>query len=193
MSAAIAEAQRESERKIQPKYDASTSDQQDQESTARREKEAATSIQRTYRGYRVRRELQGLSLDPASRWTEAVKEARYQHMIKRAASSHPNEGPTSPTSPKTPPRRSSTARSNWNFAGSVARRANADEESSLSDSTSSGSLPDHDQLSPSHKQKVAKKQRKLAEKQERAKSAKTMGLPYFLEMVYLPVPRLIQL
>ena len=183
MSTAIAEKQAEREEEIQPKYKASSSVQPNHGNIANKEKEAATSIQRTYRGYRARRELKGLSLDPASRWTEAVKEAKYRHMIKRAASSNQDDDPFSPTSPKALPRRSSTARSNWNFAGSVARRANADEESSLSDSTSSGSLPDHDQLSPSHKQKAARKQRKLAEKQERTKSAKTMGLPYFLEMV----------
>ena len=188
MSSPIAKAQEQNEAEIQHKYDSTASGKiKDDYSQERIEADAAKSIQRTYRGYRARRELDGLSLDPATRWTEAVKEARYRHMIKRAASSKsPNEllTPTSPTSPTNKlPRRSSTARSNWQFAGSVARRANADEESSLSESSSSASLPDHDQLSPARKAKAARKQRKLAEKQERVKSAKTMDLSYFLEMV----------
>ncbi|KAK3110537.1 hypothetical protein LTR53_015053 [Teratosphaeriaceae sp. CCFEE 6253] len=35
---------------------------------------AAQVIQRNYRGYRDRRALQGLGLDPSTRWIEAIKE-----------------------------------------------------------------------------------------------------------------------
>ena len=35
-----------------------------------KEAAAAKTLQRTYRGHRARRELQGLSLDPTSRWIE---------------------------------------------------------------------------------------------------------------------------
>lgn len=34
------------------------------------EEEAARVIQRNYRGYRERRQLKGMSLDPSSRWLE---------------------------------------------------------------------------------------------------------------------------
>ena len=183
MSSSIAKVQEQKEHEIQKKYEP-TPGSKEEALQKEREAEAAKSIQRTYRGYRARRELDGLSLDPASRWTEAIKEARYRHLIKRAATPKGIDDDLSPSSPMGgPPRRSSTARSNWTFAGSVARRANADEESSLSGSSSSTSLPDHDQLSPSQKEKAARKAKKLAEKQERVKSAKMMDLSYFLEMV----------
>ena len=183
MASSIAEVQKRKEDDIQRKYEPPPGSK-DEALQKQRESDAAKSIQRTYRGYRLRRELKGLSLDPASRWTEAIKEAQYRHLIQSAASQKADAETLSTTSPvKAPPRRSSTARSNWTFAGSVARRANKDEESSLSESSSSSSLPDHDQLSPSRKQKAARKAKKLAAKQERVKSAKMMDLSYFLEMV----------
>lgn len=37
---------------------------------AHRESDAARTLQRTYRGYKSRRELRGFSLDPSTRWTE---------------------------------------------------------------------------------------------------------------------------
>lgn len=40
------------------------------DSMAHRESDAARTLQRTYRGYKSRRELQGFSLDPSTRWTE---------------------------------------------------------------------------------------------------------------------------
>jgi hypothetical protein len=43
---------------------------------------AAELIQRNYRGHRERRMLNGLSLDPSTRWVEAVKEARYRLMTE---------------------------------------------------------------------------------------------------------------
>ena len=38
-----------------------------------RESDAARTLQRTYRGHRARRQLQGLSLDPSTRWFEVCK------------------------------------------------------------------------------------------------------------------------
>ena len=43
-----------------------------------KEHEAATKIQKAYRGHRVRRQLDGLTLDPSSRWTEIIREWRYR-------------------------------------------------------------------------------------------------------------------
>jgi hypothetical protein len=40
------------------------------------QKNAAQVIQRNYRGYRARRELQGYALDPSLRWVEALREGK---------------------------------------------------------------------------------------------------------------------
>lgn len=45
-------------------------EQKNFDSQAHRESDAARTLQRTYRGYKSRRELQGFSLDPSTRWTE---------------------------------------------------------------------------------------------------------------------------
>lgn len=41
---------------------------------------AANLIQRSYRGHRERRMLNGLSLDPSTRWVEAIREAQYRNL-----------------------------------------------------------------------------------------------------------------
>ncbi|MDI1488222.1 MAG: hypothetical protein OHK93_007496 [Ramalina farinacea] len=196
----IARVQEHKEHEIQKKYTKDGSSPHGDATAASKEKEAAAArtLQRTYRGYRDRRQMRGLSLDPASRWTEAIKEAQYRSLTtpRSRAAAAATENPSSPAAPNDPfppPSRSGTkARSNWAKAGMVARRANADEESSLS-SSSSLSDTSHDihspTTSPSAKDKLARQQRKLAEKQERVKSAKTMDLSYFLEMVDTPKHR----
>ncbi|GIJ87133.1 hypothetical protein Asppvi_006037 [Aspergillus pseudoviridinutans] len=52
---------------------------------ADREK-AARLIQRTYRGYRTRRELHGLGLNASARWSEALKEARWRQLYRPSVS-----------------------------------------------------------------------------------------------------------
>ncbi|GFF51018.1 hypothetical protein IFM58399_08955 [Aspergillus lentulus] len=52
---------------------------------ADREK-AARLIQRTYRGYRTRRELQGLGVNASARWSEALKEARWRQLYRPSVS-----------------------------------------------------------------------------------------------------------
>ncbi|KAH1353260.1 hypothetical protein KXV81_004509 [Aspergillus fumigatus] len=47
---------------------------------------AARLIQRTYRGYRTRRELQGLGLNATARWSEALKEARWRELYRPSVS-----------------------------------------------------------------------------------------------------------
>ncbi|KAL9126633.1 MAG: hypothetical protein Q9217_004353 [Psora testacea] len=163
----------------QQKYDI-VNHRDDEAARRQREYEAAKTLQRTYRGHRERRHLKGLSLDPASRWTEAIREAQYRSLTtprSRAATGTQN-GISRTTEPHGPQHTTSAAHSHWALAGSIARRANTDEQSSLSDSSSSSH---HDALSTT--QKAAHKQRRLAERQERVKSAKTMDLSYFLEMV----------
>jgi len=65
----IADIQDKKEAEILQKYP-STSQPQHDHVVQRSEAHAARILQRTYRGHRERRQLQGLSLDPTSRWTE---------------------------------------------------------------------------------------------------------------------------
>ncbi|KAG8527136.1 uncharacterized protein KY384_008565 [Bacidia gigantensis] len=202
MSSSIADIQSKKEAEIQPKYASPTDSQNEVTLRKQSEADAAKTLQRTYRGYRARRQLQGLSLDPASRWIEvfypAVKEAQYRALTTPQSRGTDTNTISSTTDPSSPPfpqpglqHRTSTAKSNWAFAGKIARRANKAEDSSPSGSSSSDSdVGAHDVSNtptsarpPTDAQKRARKQKKLAEKQDRVKSAKTMDLSYFLEMV----------
>ncbi|CAD6588490.1 MAG: hypothetical protein ASARMPRED_003577 [Alectoria sarmentosa] len=170
----IAKIQDEKEREILKKYQ-STNQTQDGRQLQHQESAAARVLQRTYRGHRERRQLRGLSLDPSTRWTEAVKEAQYLALTTpRPRSSRPPPNPNGNGLNRT----ASEARQNWSRVSKIARRAGADEESSLSSSPS-----DHDASNPSHPQREARRLRRLAEKQDRIKSAKQMDLSYFLELV----------
>ena len=158
---------------------------QKKEDIERQRSAAAQTVQKNYRGYRARRELRGLSLDPSSRWMEvsmvfhhlrlylshqlqAIKEAQYRDLTTpRSKSSRPNELT----------RTKSEARANWSRVGRIARRAGGSEDSSLSPSSDSN----EDRSHASHKE--AKRRKRLAEQQERNRSAKQMDLSYFLEMV----------
>lgn len=42
--------------------------------------QAATLIQRSYRGYRVRREMRGLGLNAGTRWTHAIRDAQWRQL-----------------------------------------------------------------------------------------------------------------
>ncbi|KAL6715984.1 hypothetical protein ACLMJK_006946 [Lecanora helva] len=163
----IADTQDKKEAEILQKYPDAQSSQSD-DALRHSQTHAAKVLQRTYRGHRERRQLRGLSLDPTSRWTEAVKEAQYRNITTpRPPSSHTSQNGLNRTT--------SEARQNWSRIGNIARRAGADEESSAS------SPSDNDTSNPS--QKEARRRKRLADKQERAKSAKMMDLSYFLEMV----------
>jgi hypothetical protein len=50
-----------------------------------RKRAAVALIQRSYRGHRERRMLDGMTLDPSTRWVEAVKEARYRRITEPRA------------------------------------------------------------------------------------------------------------
>ncbi|KAK8009032.1 IQ calmodulin-binding motif protein [Apiospora marii] len=157
---------------------------------------AATLIQRSYRGYRVRREMKGLSLDASTRWTHAIRDAKWHNLnTPRARGS----GTTSPgdddddddandegaagDSGVRPRSSRSAARQNWKKVAAIAMRANGDEDSSHSDSESESSsdLEIHDNMTEKEKEKV--RQRRAKAKAKRRKKAKMMGLQYFLEMV----------
>ena len=118
--------------------------------------DAATVIQRNFRGHRCRRALKGYGLDPSTRWMEAVKDAEYSKL-------------TSPISKderaKHRSPRLSHVRERWAHASKIAQRAGSDDTSESEAATASQA------------------ERKKEQKAQREKYAKTMGLEYFLELV----------
>ncbi|KAJ9152047.1 IQ calmodulin-binding motif protein [Pleurostoma richardsiae] len=156
---------------------------------------AAVLIQRTYRGYRTRREMKGLGLDASTRWVQAIREAQFRQMTtprarptprgesappgqdERTVLEHPADGSAAS--------RSATARHNWKKASTIARRAGGDadtgDDSSSSDSSSTSSSDE----SMTSEQKKAERLRREQAKERRRKEAQMMGLQYFLEMVDL--------
>ncbi|KAI7154823.1 hypothetical protein KC349_g7436 [Hortaea werneckii] len=109
--ARITEKQIQLEREIHDKYHKHTAE----------ENEAATRIQKAYRGHRERRQLEGLTLDPSSRWTEALKELKYRSVT---ASQWQTSQPVSDSRSPSP---SDQARHNWRRAAWVAEHASAGE------------------------------------------------------------------
>ncbi|RMX98456.1 hypothetical protein D0867_12431 [Hortaea werneckii] len=99
------------EREINDKYHKHTAE----------ENEAATRIQKAYRGHRERRQLEGLTLDPSSRWTEALKELKYRSVTASQWQS------SKPVSDSRSPSPSDQARHNWRRAAWVAEHASAGE------------------------------------------------------------------
>ena len=153
----IAKTQEEKEQEIDSQYGNEAPHKHNQ-----RETDAAQVLQRTYRGHRERRQLAGLSLDPSTRWTEAIKEAQYRELTRPRPRS-------SDLAPGSPDGRASEARQTWRRVGGIARRAGGDAED------------DHEEEESSSDGEVPAK-RKL-EKQKRSQSTQMMDLSYFLEMV----------
>ncbi|KLU88128.1 IQ calmodulin-binding domain-containing protein [Magnaporthiopsis poae ATCC 64411] len=156
---------------------------------------AATLIQSTYRGYRVRRQMTGLNIDAGTRWTHAIREARFRDITEPrprvgspTSSAFSGAGPVGGNGAEDGKSddRAAAARRNWKKAAIVARRAVYDQDSeSVAGLTDSETPPDFD-LShggTSQEQGEAAKKRKEDIKARRRKEARTMGLPYFLEMV----------
>ena len=98
---------------------------------------------------------------------QAIKEAQYRSLT--APRPHSSNAPGNGL-----PRTDSSAKQNWSRIGKIARRAGGDEESLSSSS-------DNDAATAT--QREARQRKRLAEKQERTKSAMTMDLSYFLELV----------
>ncbi|KAL1651264.1 hypothetical protein SLS58_000603 [Diplodia intermedia] len=129
-------------------------DQRDEEEAV-----AAALIQRNYRGYKQRRELAGMGLDPSTRWVEAIKEGDRDKLSPAARSRAASDA----------------AKENWRRIGEVARRAGGDDvERDHSDT-------DEAQLSPEERER--RRALKAEAKRERDKTAKVMDLQYWLEMV----------
>ncbi|KAK1780575.1 hypothetical protein QBC45DRAFT_104929 [Copromyces sp. CBS 386.78] len=161
---------------------------------------AAALIQRTYRGYRVRRQLEGFGLDPSRRWKHAIREAQWRELVKPCSRNNfglvdsgigmlddGGSGARCPTSES----RSSRARQNWKKVATIARRVAADVDSDgYSSDSSSSSRPSSSSPgveSDEEKRKRRQQERSaLKEARERRKAAaRMMGLQYLLEMVDL--------
>jgi hypothetical protein len=155
---------------------------------------AAGLIQRNYRGHRERRMLAGMSLDPSSRWVEAVREAQYRNLVRpRARGELLTAGKERETllvevdhhiaendAEKIDSHRhraTSSARQNWMKIGRIARRAGGDEDSDSDNWVDDENLPENE--------REAHRKLQIQKKIERQKKAKLMDLQYFLEMVDL--------
>lgn len=148
-------------------------------STEDRDK-AAALIQRNYRGYRERRQMKGMGLDPTSRWIDAIREARYRDYTTpkpRTSLDGPGEaGDGVHEEGKDPKVNKEQAKKQWKKIGYIARRAVADEDSS-DDSTDEDSIPEN--------LRVERKKLREEKRKERQKAAKIMDLQYWLEAVDL--------
>jgi hypothetical protein len=145
---------------------------------------AAELIQRNYRGHRERRMLAGMSLDPSTRWVEAIKEARYRNLTQPRArdstdeprSSYDSFGMNGLASDGAADARN-IAREKWKKIGIIARRAGGDEDSDDDHSDADENL--------TAEEKEKQRKRRYQQKIERQKAAKQMDLQYWLEMVDL--------
>ncbi|KIY00739.1 uncharacterized protein Z520_03404 [Fonsecaea multimorphosa CBS 102226] len=144
---------------------------------------AAVLIQKSYRGHRTRRQLNGFGLDASTRWYEAVRDAQFK------AHTSPQPPASSRDGPNTNNGTTSPARLKWSRATEVARRAGADDRSPSISEFSSDEGTENAQGSPSgmiqeEREEMDAAKRKQAEANAmRKKTAKMMDLQYFLEMV----------
>ncbi|KAI3545696.1 IQ calmodulin-binding domain-containing protein [Colletotrichum abscissum] len=167
-----------------PPASAKEGDQGDSEAINR----AAALIQRNYRGYRVRREMQGMGLNASTRWVSAIDELQFRELNRPRAKSSVGAAALSPTGDRHSVlsrdeeggmSRPSTARENWRKAATIARRAGHDDVESDSDSSASSSESD------TPEKRAEKKKKREEAVARRKKDSKMMGLQYFLEMVDL--------
>lgn len=151
---------------------------------------AATLIQKTYRGYKTRREMKGLGLDADTRWTHAIRELRFREMVQpRGKDVVPVPLGTMATQKglggdsDEAKRKSFSARYKWKKVATIAARAAADMDDEPTSSSDSEPLADPG-ISTSEQRRIAHQKREEA-KARRQKDARVMGLQYFLEMVDL--------
>lgn len=146
-------------------------------SPAHRKANAAKLIQKTYRGHRTRREMEGFGLDANTRWISALREAEFREMTRPRAATGGSDGDAANAGHKP---HLSNAQLNWKKASIVARRAGHDDLESDDDDSSSVSSASTD-ASPEEKDRIRKLRDKLLA--GRKHQAQMMGLQYFLEMV----------
>lgn len=153
-------------------------------SADRRERtHAAKTIQKTFRGYRARREMNGMGLDATTRWVTAVREAQFlqstRPQSRNAPAAHDSSNAQS-TDPSGSKLAMAGARQRWKRLGVVARRAGHDDLLSDSESSvSSSSLEEH----PTAESRRERRMQQAKINSKRRHEARMMGLPYFLEMV----------
>lgn len=140
--------------------------------------DAARVIQKTFRGYRARRELSGFTLDPSTRWITAIREAQFRETTRPRGRSFTGISQDTLALGDVPDLHSPTARSNWKKLSMIALRAGHDDEEEESDSDSSCAS---ENLSPREREEL----RRLREEANarRRKTALTLGLQYWLEIV----------
>ncbi|KAJ4195741.1 hypothetical protein NW755_001904 [Fusarium falciforme] len=142
---------------------------------------AARMIQKTFRGYRTRREMEGFGLDASTRWVTAIREAQFRQATQpRARTETDGADPDGLGPDGLEKRRSALARQKWKKASTVARRAGFDNL--LSDSSSTQSSSDED---ASPEERAAARAQREKDNEARKNEARMMGLRYFLEMVDL--------
>lgn len=143
--------------------------------------QAARMIQKTFRGYRTRREMEGFGLDASTRWVTAIREAQFRQATQpRARTETDGADPDGLGPDGLEKRRSASARQKWKKASTVARRAGFDNL--LSDSSSTQSSSDED---ASPEERAAARAQREKDNEARKNEARMMGLRYFLEMVDL--------
>ncbi|KAK1247262.1 hypothetical protein MKX07_002171 [Trichoderma sp. CBMAI-0711] len=139
--------------------------------------DAARVIQKTFRGYRARRAMDGFTLDPSTRWITAIREAQFRETTRPRGRSFTGQSQDTLSSGD-PNDVHAIARSNWKKLGMIALRAGHDDEEEESDSDSSSASTG---LSPREKEEL-RKLREEANAQRRS-TALTLGLQYWLEIV----------
>ncbi|KAG8163386.1 hypothetical protein KVR01_006683 [Diaporthe batatas] len=149
---------------------------------------AATMIQRTYRGYKTRREMRGLGLNANSRWTHALRELQFRTVTTPRArhdtvTSVPGDFEADHEDTEAA-KRSKSARYNWHKIATIARRAGGDLEDDHSSSSDSDSDSDSGPET-SDKKGETRQKRKETRARRRNDATMMMGLQYFLEMVDL--------
>ncbi|KAM6532351.1 hypothetical protein FSOLCH5_001775 [Fusarium solani] len=143
--------------------------------------QAARMIQKTFRGYRTRREMEGFGLDASTRWVTAIREAQFRQATQSRARTEADGADPDGLGPDgLEKRRSASARQKWKKASTVARRAGFDNL--LSDSSSTQSSSDED---ASPEERAAARAQREKDNEARKNEARMMGLRYFLEMVDL--------
>ncbi|MCJ1384350.1 hypothetical protein MMC17_007466 [Xylographa soralifera] len=176
--ATIASVQEERERQIDEKYHRVKGGDAEKETNA--EDEAAGVIQRRYRDHHDQSHRDELSLDPSTRWTEAVKEARYRTLISPQPPRSPGKENVN-SSPEAKARSSSEARRNWHRINQITLHARGDSPSPPSSDTSSISSRSSTSLTRASRFHLFHRHPKAPKPWK----GKMMDLGYFLELVDL--------
>ncbi|KAK3674946.1 hypothetical protein LTR78_005290 [Recurvomyces mirabilis] len=101
--------------------------------------QAALTIQKAYRGYRDRRQMDGMILDPSSRWTEALREIRYRNATASSPEARPDGKDRSLSNAE-------KAKANWIKVGQVAEHAAGDSCVPVQSNDSGSQAPPADSL-----------------------------------------------